>query len=175
MNVRQCPYCGRSFSPSRFQPSQRVCSDPDCQKRRRAEARNRQLERDPEYRGVCVDSRRKWREAHPEYPRQWRATHPDYVKRNRQQQCERDRRRQLRRLVKNNAASPRNPVLAEVWLLGEAPGNLVKNNAAFRQLLVVQPLGVDSQGCRWSCEEHPPGGGAAIPATRASLRKEAHG
>jgi hypothetical protein len=30
--------------------------------------------------------------------------------------------------------------------LGEGPGNLVKNNSAFRQLLVVQQLGVDAQG-----------------------------
>lgn len=174
MNARQCPYCSRSFSPSRFQPAQQVCSDPDCQKRRRADARSRQLERDPEYRSVCADSRRKWREAHPDYQSRWRASHPDYVARNREQQRERDRRRRLRRLVKNNAASPPHPVLAEVWLLSEGPGNLVKNNSAFPQLLVIQPLGVDSWDCQSSCKEHPPGGAAAI-RLQEFLSKEAHG
>lgn len=162
MNVRQRPYCGRSFSPSGVQPGQRVCSQPDCQKRRRAEARSRQLERDAEYRGVCADSRRRWRQAHPDYPRHWRAAHPDYVERNRQAQRERDSRRRPRRPVKNNPASPPNPVPAEIWLLGEGLGDLVKNNPAFRQLLVVQPLGVNAQGYRWSSKEHPPGGAAAI-------------
>jgi hypothetical protein len=173
MNARECPYCSRCFSPSRFQPAQQVCSDPDCQKRRRAEGRKRQLERDPEYRSVCADSRRKWREAHPDYQRRWRASHPDYVARNREQQRERDLRRRLRRLVKNNAAFPPNPVLAEVWFLGEGPGNLVKNNADSRQLLVVQPLGVDTRGSSQSCKEHPSGGSPAIPLQEL-LRKEAH-
>ncbi|HYQ92425.1 MAG TPA: hypothetical protein VES89_10220 [Candidatus Competibacteraceae bacterium] len=116
---------------------------------------------------MCADSRRKWREAHPDYPRQWRASHPEYVEHNRQGQRERDRRRRLRRLVKNNAASRPNPVLAEVWLLGEGRGDLVKNNAAFRQFLVIQPLGVDAWGLPWSCKEHPSGGVSAFPLQEA--------
>ncbi len=65
MVERRCRYCEQVFQPSKFQPGQSVCSGPDCQRRRRAENRQRKIAADPEYRQVCQDSSSKWRAATP--------------------------------------------------------------------------------------------------------------
>lgn len=56
MVERRCRYCDQVFQPSKFQPSQSVCSGSDCQRRRRSENRQRKIASDPEYRQVCQDS-----------------------------------------------------------------------------------------------------------------------
>lgn len=137
-SARPCPYCGRSFFPSRFRPQQRVCSDPACQRRRRRDYHRDRLDSDPEYRQICRDSQKKWQEDHPDYPRQYRSRNPSYVERNRTQQRQRDSKRRLERLVKNNVAFPLKPFSGEVWLVGPELEPLVKNNLAFSQVLVLQ-------------------------------------
>ena len=61
------PFLPSSFEPSKFRPDQSVCSQPECQRRGGAEYHRRKIETDPEYAEVVRDSRRKWREAHPDY------------------------------------------------------------------------------------------------------------
>jgi hypothetical protein len=53
MVERRCRYCERIFQPSKYQPGQSVCSDPGCQRRRRAEYHRQKMAMDPEYRQVC--------------------------------------------------------------------------------------------------------------------------
>ena len=101
MGERLCRYCQKSFQPSKFQPQQAVCSQPDCQRQRRADYHRQKIAADPDYREVCRDSPRKWRAAHPEYWKQYREKHPDMAERNRQQQKTRDRKRRLRPLANN--------------------------------------------------------------------------
>ena len=105
MDERRCLYCQQIFQPSKFQRRQSVCGEADCQRRRRAEYHRRKLAADPEYRDVCRDSPRKWRSRNSGYWKQYRQNNPGAAERNRSQQQFRDRRRRLRNLLRNTAAT----------------------------------------------------------------------
>lgn len=140
MPTVRCPYCQQSFQPSLYRPQQSVCSQPACQRQRRADYHRRKIQSDPEYRQVVRDSQKKWRAAHPDYHRRYRDTHPAAVERNREQQRQRDRKRRVGLLVKNNVALDLKHSVAEAWLLGPGVKDLVKNNLASCQLLIFQSL-----------------------------------
>lgn len=140
MPPRHCVYCDRTFQPSKYRPDQRVCSDAACQKRRRTDYHQNKIASDPDYAQVVRDSRRKWREAHPSYQAEYRRTHEDAAERNREQQRQRDRKRHVTNLVKNNVALDLKRSAAEVWLLGADAADLVKNNLASARILIVQPV-----------------------------------
>ena len=115
-----------------------MCSRPECQSRRRKEYRRRKRQTDPEYAELVRDSRRKWREAHPNYQRDYRQNHPDAVTRNRQLQRQRDQKRRVGRLVKNTLVLDLKHSAAEVWLVGPLAGDLVKNPLDTSKLLILQ-------------------------------------
>jgi hypothetical protein len=138
MSDRHCRYCQQLFQPSRFHPQQIVCGSPDCRRHHRREYHRQKIETDPVYRQVCWDSQQKWRARHPDYLRQYRQTHPEAVEHNRQAQRQRDRRRRLQNLVKNNLALDLKHSAAEVWLLGPETQHLAKNNLASSQVLILQ-------------------------------------
>jgi hypothetical protein len=119
---------------------QSACSQPECQRRRRAEYHRRKIATDPEYAEVVRDSRRKWREGHPGYQRVYRQSHAAAVERNRQLQRRRDGQRRVQFLVKNNLALDLKHCAAEAWLVGPAAHDLVKNNLASCQMFIFQPL-----------------------------------
>jgi hypothetical protein len=102
------------------------------------EYRHRKRLADPEYAQVIRDSRRKWREAHPDYQRKYWQTHPDAADRNRQQQRQRDQKRHVGRLVKNTLVLDLKHFAAEVWLVGPLAGDLVKNTLVSSKLLILQ-------------------------------------
>ena len=135
---RCCRYCQVLFEPSKFRPDQRVCPQPECQRRRRTEYHDHKTAEDPEYAQVVRDSRRKWRQAHPGYQKVWRQLHPGSDERNRQLQRCRDAKRRVQVLVKNNLALDLKHAAAEVWLIGPAARDLEKNNLASSQLLIFQ-------------------------------------
>jgi hypothetical protein len=93
---------------------------------------------DSEYAEVVRDSRRKWREAHPDYQKRYRQSHPEAVVRNRQQQRQRDQRRRVGLLVKNTLVLDLKRSAAEVWLVGPLAGDLVKNTLDGSRLLILQ-------------------------------------
>jgi hypothetical protein len=138
--TRRCPYCQRSFLPSLYRPQQEVCSQPECQRRRRTDYHRKKIANDPEYRQVAHDSQQKWRQAHPDYLRQYLAQHPEAVERNRQQQQLRDQKRRFRLLEKNNLALDLKRSAVEVWLVDPRVKNLEKNNLASAQVLIFQPV-----------------------------------
>lgn len=140
MLPRSCRYCQQSFQPSRFRPDQSVCSQPNCQRRRRSEYHRHKLVSDPEYIQVVRDSRQKWRQAHRDYQKNYWRTHSPQAERNRRQQRQRDRQRHLQDLVKNNLALDLKRTDAEVYLFGPAANDLVKNNLARSKLLIFQPV-----------------------------------
>ena len=104
MVERRCRYCEQVFQPSKYQPGQSVCSEPDCQRRRRSEYRRRKIAADPEYRQVCQDSPVEMAFPEPGLLAAVPGEHPALVERNRQQQQVRDQKRQLRDLANNNSA-----------------------------------------------------------------------
>jgi hypothetical protein len=89
---------------------------------------------------VVHDSRKKWRETHPDYQKAYRLSHEAAVERNRQLQRQRDGRRRVQSLVKNNLALDLKRSAAGVWLIGPAVRDLDRNNLASCQLLIFQPL-----------------------------------
>jgi hypothetical protein len=137
---RRCCSCQQSFQPSKYRPDQTFCSRPDCQRRRRAEYHRRKIETDPVYAEVVNDSRKKWRDSHPGYQRAYRQSHEAAAERNRQLQRQRDGKRRLQSLVKNNLALDLKRSPAEVWLVGPAARGLDRNNLVSSQLFILQPL-----------------------------------
>ena len=150
----RCPYCQRIFQLSPCRLQQRVCSQPDCQSRRRADYHRGKIQTDPLYADVVKDSRKLWREEHPGYQKAYWQTHPEAAEHNRQQQRQRDRRRRVGSLVKNNVALDLKHSASEIWLVGPEIADLVKNNVAFSEVMVfkrVIPLTPKS------CKEHRSG------------------
>lgn len=137
---RCCHFCQQSFEPSKFRPDQSVCSQPLCRRQRHAEYHRRKIATDPVYAQVVGDSQKKWRDAHPEYQETYRQSHAAAVERNRQMQSGRDAKRRAQFLVKNNLALDLKHCDAEVWLIGPAVGDLVKNNLASCKMLIFQPV-----------------------------------
>ena len=133
-----CPYCQRSIHPSPYQLQQRVCSQPECQRHRRADYHRRKIQSDPVYAQVVLDSRKQWRAEHADYQKTYWRTHPEAAQRNRQRQRQLDRQRRVTALVKNNVALDLKRSAAEVWLVGPDAAELVKNNVAFSEVIVFQ-------------------------------------
>jgi hypothetical protein len=150
MIARRCPHCQQLFLPSPFHSKQFVCSRSDCQRQRQRDYHRRKIETDSEYAQVVRDSRRKWRDAHPGYQKNYWQTHSDAAQRNRQCQRQRNQKRCLQNLVKNNLALDLKRVPTQVWLVGRAAHDLVKNNLASSNLLIFQLL-----------ESQPAAGGAS--------------
>jgi hypothetical protein len=144
---RRCPYCHSSFLPSAYRPQQSVCSQPECQRRRRTDYHRKKLATDAEYHQVALESQKQWREEHPDYQKQWRRQNPQAVESNRQRQRQRDQKRRLGRLVldKNNLALDLKHSASEVWLWGPKLCNLDKNNLASAQVLILPSLGHSSE------------------------------
>lgn len=140
MRTVRCSYCQQSFQPSVYRPQQSVCSQPGCQRQRRADYHRHKIQSDPEYRQVVRDSQKKWRAAHPGYQKRYWETHPAAAERNREQQRQRDQKRRVGWLVKNNLALDLKRSTAAIWLLGPGVKDLEKNNLASCQLLIFQPL-----------------------------------
>lgn len=146
----RCPYCQQWFTPSVYRPQQVICSQAECQRRRRREYHRQKLANDAEYRQGARESQKKWREAHPNYLREYRAKHPAAVTRNRQRQQVRDQKPRLAFLEKNNLALDLKRSVAKVWLVGPGVTDLEKNNLASLQLLIFQPLESAPGGIRAS-------------------------
>ena len=140
MPVRCCRFCQQSFAVSKYRPQQTVCSAAKCQRQRCTDYHRQKLVADPEYAQVVRDSQRKWRESHPSYQRQYRETHPETIEQNRHKQRQRDSKRRMQNLVKNNVALDVKHCAAEVWLVGPAALALEKNNLASSQLLIFQSV-----------------------------------
>ena len=63
---------------------------------------------------------------------------PDAAARNRQQQSQRDRKRRIRRLVKNTLVFDVKRSTADVWVLGPLAEDLEKNTLVSSKLLILQ-------------------------------------
>jgi hypothetical protein len=161
MVERRCRYCEQSFQPSKYQPGQSVCSQPDCQRRRRADYHRQKIAADPVYRQGCLDSPQKWRSRNSDYWRRYREQRPAAVERNRQLQHVRDQKRHLRDLANNNSAFDLKHSAAEVWLLGAGLENLANNNSALAQVWILEALPPRKPPLSESCKQQRLGAQAA--------------
>jgi hypothetical protein len=156
----RCPYCQHIFQPSPYRVQQRVCSQAECQRRRRADYHRQKIRTDCLYAQVVRDSRKQWRSEHADYQKTYWKTHPEAAERNRQRQRRRDRQDRVTSLVKNNVALDLKHSAAEVWLVGPEAADLVKNNVAFSEVLVFQRAVPLPPG---SCKEQPSGSSTGLP------------
>jgi hypothetical protein len=156
----RCPYCQHIFQPSPYRVQQRVCSQAECQRRRRADYHRQKIRTDPLYAQVVQDSRKQWRSEHADYQKTYWKTHPEAAERNRQRQRRRDRQDRVTSLVKNNVALDLKHSAAEVWLVGPEAAAVVKNNVAFSEVLVFQRVVPLPSG---SCKEQPSGSSTGLP------------
>jgi hypothetical protein len=85
---------------------------------------------------VVLESQKKWRSQHPDYDQKRRQANPKLVASNRERQRQRDQKRRLQRLAKNNLALDLKRSASEVWLFGPKLRDLDKNNLASAQILI---------------------------------------
>jgi len=157
MSERRCRHCEKTFQPSKYQPQQSVCSETECQKKRRSESRQQRLATDEVYRQVCRDSARKWRAENPGYWKRYREKNPDSVVRNREQQQRRDRKQRLLDLANNNSALDLKHSAASIWLLRTGVGDLANNNSVSAQVWVIETLPSRKGPGRESCKQQRAG------------------
>lgn len=137
---RCCRYCDQIFQPSIYRPQQSVCSQTECQRRRRNDGHRERIHNDSAYADDVRASQKKWRRANPDYWKRYRVEHPDAAERNRQKQQRRDQKRRLVSLAKNNLALDLKHDASEVWLFGPGVTDLAKNNLASAKVFIYQPL-----------------------------------
>lgn len=157
MDERRCRYCQKNFQPSKFQPQQAVCGQPDCQRQRRSDYHRAKLAADAEYRDVCRDSSRQWRGNHPGYWKEYREKNPPAVEQNRGQQKRRDQKRKLCDLANNTSALDLKHSAAHVWLVGPGAAFLANNNSVPGQVWVIEALMPGAGQVAPSCKQHPTG------------------
>jgi hypothetical protein len=128
MSSRTCPFCGRQFVASLYHPDQAICTDKQCQTRRRTEYHKRKLAKDADYRDSCRESQRLWRERNPDYMRMYRQS----------QAAPRDSRLdEFLNCVKNNPALDIRRCRATAWIVipKDTPA---KNIVASTQVIVFE-------------------------------------
>jgi hypothetical protein len=132
---RRCLYCQSSFLPSVYRPQQSVCSQRECQRRRRSDYHRKKLATDPNISRWCATARSSGGTNIPT------TRNSTACESNRQRQRLRDRKRRVKLLVRNNLALDLKHSASEVWLLGPKVRDLDRNNLASAQVLILPSLG----------------------------------
>lgn len=138
MRPKVCPYCGREFKPSRYHPDQKICSSPECQRRRSADYRRRKLAEDPVYRDTCSNSREKWRDKNPGYMKRYLAARRARNRIDFEESPQAGNLRALLDRLKNNVALELKSSEATIWLL--CPRGLLdeRNTLARAKAIVLE-------------------------------------
>ena len=157
MVERRCRYCEQGFQPTKYQPQQEVCSQADCQRRRRADYHRQKIASDAEYRQGCLESARKWRSRNPDYWQRYREKNPAAVQGNRERQHRRDRQQRLHDLANNNSALDLKRSAAEIWFVGSGAKDLANNNSVPAQVWIIETLPPRKPPAAESCKQQPSG------------------
>ena len=86
MDNRNCLFCNSAFAPNKYSPRQKVCSSPECQKKRQLNSMRVWRKKNPNYfkydeskglEWLELQRRRSkvWRDKNPEKVRSYRAAH----------------------------------------------------------------------------------------------------
>ena len=127
----------------RLKGNQEYCSDPECQRARKAAWQKDKMANDPQYRAQQIECIRKWRKNRPldKYQKQYRQEHPQYVERNRELQRIRNNQRakqlEFRKIVKMDPLK-RPSEKSSIYLMNpykmDSFGKIVKMDALIVQL-----------------------------------------
>jgi hypothetical protein len=118
----RCAHCRCLCVPNPRVKTQRYCSNPTCQRARKAQWQRDKLATDPDYRANQKDCQRNWQHQNPHYWRHYRRRRADYRERNRLLQQHRDQKRRLRPLAKMDASVPVSFVKPGIYHLIPATG-----------------------------------------------------
>ncbi len=91
MELVPCLACSHFFTPRNRLQS--YCTNPECQKARKATWQRNKKKKDPEYGKAQRLSHQKWLDANPGYWKEYRISHPEKTARNRLLQKIRNKRR----------------------------------------------------------------------------------
>ena len=84
MENRTCIYCNDAFAPNKYSPRQKVCSRPECQKKRQLDSMRLWRERNPNYFKYDESKGEAWLEMQRRRSKLWREKNPDKVRLYRQ-------------------------------------------------------------------------------------------
>jgi 23S rRNA G2445 N2-methylase RlmL len=121
-----------------YRPAQLVCSQQECQRKRRSEYHRKRIRNDAAYAEDVRASQSKWRQANPDYWKRYREQNPKSVERNRQKQAQRDQKRRVVNLAKMNLALDLKREASEVWFVGPVVKDLAKNNLGQSKVFIYQ-------------------------------------
>ncbi len=112
METRLCQICQTPFSPNKYSPRQKICSSPECQKKRQHESMRQWREKNPNYFKYDESKGMEWLQTQRQRSKLWREKNPEKVKVYRQthlseyRQYMRDYMRQYRERKKMTDAPP---------------------------------------------------------------------
>jgi hypothetical protein len=89
-----CSICQKEFIPNKYKPSQKVCSNPGCQRLRQIQNEKDWRARNPDY-FKCLGQEKFWRENRHRYSKLWRVAHKDSLRDY--EQSHKEQRRQYMR------------------------------------------------------------------------------
>lgn len=88
MEQRACLYCNTLFTPNKYSPRQKVCSNPECQKRRQTDSMKDWRQKNPNYFKYDESKDPGWLETQRKRSKMWREKNPDKVRAYRQAHSE---------------------------------------------------------------------------------------
>src|SRR5436190_3084840 len=138
---RCCRYCQQIFQPSRYRPQQSVCSEPDCQRRRRSDYHRERIRSDSPTPRMCGPARRNGSRPIRTTGRNIDSNTLKPRNATAARQRQRDQKRRLLNLAKKNLALDLKHEASEVWLVGPGMKDLAKNNLASAKVFIYQPIG----------------------------------
>ena len=145
-----CKNCGKKKQANpRLKGNQKVCSEPACQRARKADWHKKAMATDAIYRAQQLDCLKQWRKHRPlhQYQRQYRQNHPEYIKDNRKKQKIRNQKRQKTRetIVKMDALDK---LKSDTYLMTpftvDASGKIVKMETLLVELQTLQAISCNS-------------------------------
>lgn len=145
MTKTPCTYCNEEFTPSRYHPTQCVCSSEECQRRRRADYHRNKLATDPGYREQCRDSQKKWRQRNPGYMKRYRAKQRVLSRQNLGKPRLLKALHQLSLSVKNSFVCDLRSLDAGIWLISDRVSR-GKNILASAKIIILRATLPDLAG-----------------------------
>lgn len=95
-----CVSCKKPYKKNPRQKKQTYCSDPACQRARKAKWQRDQMRSNPTYRKDQMQAKRDWFDQHPNFWKIYRSKNPNKKLRNTLLQRKRNQQHQLKRLEK---------------------------------------------------------------------------
>ncbi len=98
MGLSICVSCKKSYIRNPRQKKQMYCSDPNCQKARKAKWQREQMKSNVRYRNDQIQAKKDWFDQHPDFWKKYRKKHPQKTLRNSLLQRKRNQQHRLKRL-----------------------------------------------------------------------------